>query len=250
MNQRGVFEMNQKQVNVSTKNSTTNLSVNRNLLLKKVSVRLLMAVVLLGAVFFLPAGTFNYWQAWVYMTILIIPATLTMLYLLKKAPDLLERRMKMKEKETEQKLIVKLSFIFYIALFLIPGFDKRFGWSEVPAIVVLIADILIFLGYLLFIIVVKENRYASRVIEIAEEQKVISTGPYALVRHPMYVSSLVIFIFSSLALGSYWALIPSIFIIILISARIINEEKVLHEELPGYREYTEKVKYRLIPGIW
>jgi protein-S-isoprenylcysteine O-methyltransferase Ste14 len=242
--------MNQEKIKMDSNHSTFKKSVNRNSLLKKVLVRLLMAVALLGAAFFLPAGTFNYWQAWVYMAILIIPATLTVLYLLNKAPDLLERRMKMKEKETEQKLIVKLSFVFYIALFLIPGFDKRFEWSEVPVIVVIFADLLIFLGYLLFIIVVKENRYASRVIEVAAEQKVISTGPYAVVRHPMYVSSLIIFIFSSLALGSVWGLIPSIFITLLIGARIINEEKVLQEELPGYREYIEKVKYRLIPGIW
>ncbi len=243
--------MNRQQTKMAAKNSTDPLSVNRKQLLKKVLIRLLMAVVLLGAVFFLPAGTFDYWQAWVYMVILITPATLTMLYLLMKAPDLLERRMKMKEKETEQKLIVKLSFIFYIVLFLIPGFDKRYGWSDVSVIIVICADILIFLGYLLFILVIKENRYASRVIEVAEEQKVISTGPYAVVRHPMYVSSLLIFIFSSLALGSYWAaLIPSVFIILLIGARIINEENVLQEELPGYCAYIEKAKYRLIPRIW
>ena len=140
--------------------------------------------------------------------------------------------------------------LFFFAAFLIPGFDKRFGWSSVPLEVIIIADAIVVGGYLLFVIVLRENRYASRIIEVEKKQKVITTGPYAFVRHPMYSGVLLMYGFSPLALGSYWGMIPNALLILLIVARIRNEEKVLKQELEGYREYTQKVKYRLVPGIW
>jgi protein-S-isoprenylcysteine O-methyltransferase Ste14 len=215
-----------------------------------VFVRLLVAIPVLLAMFFLPAGTFAYWEAWVYLAVLFIPMLLVLIYLLKNDPGLLERRMKMREREAEQKLIVKLSYFHFLLAFLLPGFDKRFGWSNVPAGAVVIADILVLLGYGTFFLVLRENRYASRIIEVEQGQKVISSGPYAMVRHPMYLGLLLLYIFSPLALGSYWAMIPAILIIPIIVARIRNEESVLARDLRGYQEYMQKIRYRLIPGIW
>lgn len=219
-------------------------------LTKMVSVRLLVFIPLLLAMFFLPAGTFAYWEAWVYLTVLLIPMLLVLIYLLRNDPELLERRMRMSEKESEQKLIIKISYLYYLVVFLLPGFDKRFGWSNVPVVVVIVADILVLVGYGMFFLALRENRYASRIIEVEQEQKVISSGPYAIVRHPMYVGVSLMYIFTPLALGSYWAAIPSLLIIPLLVARIRNEESVLGRELKGYKEYMQKTKYRLIPGIW
>jgi len=219
-------------------------------LIKMVSARLLVVIPLLLAMFFLPAGTFAYWEAWVYLTVLLIPMFLVLIYLLKNDPELLARRMRMREKETEQKLITKFSYVYFLLAFLLPGFDKRFEWSNVPVAVVIVADILVLLGYGVFFLVLRENRYASRIIEVEQEQKVISSGPYAIVRHPMYLGVSLMYILSPLALGSYWAMIPSLLIIPLLVARIRNEESVLGRELKGYQEYMQKTKYRLIPGIW
>ncbi|MBU4225341.1 MAG: isoprenylcysteine carboxylmethyltransferase family protein [Chloroflexi bacterium] len=219
-------------------------------LIKMVSARLLVVIPLLFAMFFLPAGTFAYWEAWVYLTVLLIPMFLVLIYLLKNDPELLERRMRMREKETEQKLIIKISYLYFLLAFLLPGFDKRFEWSNVPVVVVIVADVLVLLGYGMFFLVLRENRYASRIVEVEQEQKVISSGPYAIVRHPMYLGVSLMYILSPLALGSYWAMIPSLLIIPLLAARIRNEESVLGRELKGYQEYVQKTKYRLIPGIW
>jgi len=219
-------------------------------LTKMVSVRLLVFIPLLLAMFFLPAGTFAYWEAWVYLTVLLVPMVLVLIYLLRNDPELLERRMRMSEKESEQKLIVRISYLYCLLVFLLPGLDKRFGWSNVPVVVVIVADVLVLVGYGMFFLALRENRYASRIIEVEQEQKVISSGPYAIVRHPMYVGVSLIYIFSPLALGSYWATIPSLLIIPLLVARIRNEESVLGRELKGYKEYMQKTTYRLIPGIW
>ena len=156
----------------------------------------------------------------------------------------------MREKETEQKLITKFSYVYFLLAFLLPGFDKRFEWSNVPVAVVIVADILVLLGYGMFFLVLRENRYASRIIEVEQEQKVISSGPYAIVRHPMYLGISLMYILSPLALGSYWAMIPAILIIPVIIARIRNEESVLARDLSGYQEYMQKTRYRLIPGMW
>ena len=219
-------------------------------LIKMVFVRFLGAILVLSAMFFLPAGTLAYWEAWGYLAILFIPMLFVLFYLLKNDPGLLARRMKTREREAEQKLIIKLSFIPFLLAFLLPGFDKRFGWSNVPVGMVVMADILVLLGYSIVFLVFRENRYASRVVEVEQEQTVISSGPYAMIRHPMYLGSLLLYILSPLALGSYWAMIPAILIIPVIIARIRNEESVLARDLSGYQEYMQKTRYRLIPGMW
>ena len=221
-----------------------------NDLVKTVVIRLLLAFGLLAAAFFLPAGTLAYWEAWVYMGTLFVPLLFGAAYLFKNAPDLLERRMRTGEKEPEQKLILRLSVPIFSLVFLLPGFDRRYGWSAMPPAIAIAADVMVLLGLALFALVLKENRYASRVIEIEKEQKVITTGPYALIRHPMYLAALLIYVFSPLALGSYWAAIPAVLLIFILAARIRNEESVLLRELKGYREYTDQTKYRLLPGVW
>jgi protein-S-isoprenylcysteine O-methyltransferase Ste14 len=225
-------------------------SIDLNKLKKTIYKRLFSLIFLLGLLFFLPAGTFNFWEAWLYMSILIIPMLFVIKYLLKNDPALLERRMRMKEKESEQKIIIKLFSLFFISAYLIPGFDYRFDWSTIPMPVIIIADITVFVGYMLFVSVLKENTYASRIIEVEETQSVIETGPYSIVRHPMYSALLLMYSISPIALGSYWAMIPTVLLPVLIIVRIINEEKVLIEELEGYEQYIQKVKYRIIPGIW
>ncbi len=209
-----------------------------------------MGIPALLLILFLPAGTFIYWEAWVYLAILLIPMLIVMAYFLKKTPEFLVRRMKLKEKEGEQKIIVKLALIPFLLAFILPGIDKRFGWSNVPIFIIVAADILVCVGYIFVVLVFKENQFASRIIEVVEGQKVIQSGPYRIVRHPMYMGSTLMYVASPLALGSYWAIIPAIFIIPIFVARIINEEKVLTKELEGYLEYKQKTRYRLIPGIW
>jgi len=219
-------------------------------LTRMVMLRLLLAIPVLMALFFIPAGTFTYWQAWVYMAILFVPMLFVLYYLLKNDPGLLVRRMRMREKEAQQRLIIKLSLIPFLLAFLLPGFDKRYGWSMAPAPVVVMADVLVLLGYGLVFLVFRENRYTSRVIEVEQGQTVISSGPYAVVRHPMYSGSILMYLFSALALGSYWAMIPALLIVPVIVARILNEESVLVRDLPGYPEYMQKTRFRLIPGVW
>jgi len=217
-----------------------------NELIKLVSGRILILIPVLLAMFLLPAGTFAYWEAWLYLAVLLTPMFLVLFYLLKNDPGLLERRMRMREKEREQKLIIKISYVY----FLLPGFDKRFGWSDVPVAVVIAADLLVLLGYGIFFLVLKENSYASRIVEVEQEQEVISSGPYAIVRHPMYLGVSLMYILTPLALGSYWAMIPSLLIIPLLVVRIMNEESVLRRDLTGYPQYMQKTKYRFLPGIW
>lgn len=228
----------------------SNGQLSQRELAKLVLSRVVVFIPLLGVVFFLPAGTLGYWQAWVYLALLLVPMFLVLLYLLKRDPALLERRMRMREKVAEQKLIIKLSYLVFLVAFLVPGFDRRFGWSHVPVGVVVVADVLVLLGYGLFVLVLRENSYASRVIEVAQGQKVISSGPYAFVRHPMYLATGTMYLLTPLALGSYWAMLPTLLIIAVIVVRILNEEQILARDLPGYAEYMQKTRYRLLPGIW
>ncbi|MCJ7432216.1 MAG: isoprenylcysteine carboxylmethyltransferase family protein [Anaerolineales bacterium] len=217
---------------------------------KMVYVRIALCFPVLAVLFFFPAGTWNYPEAWIYIAIIFVPMLFTLNYLLKNDPELLERRMHMRETQLAQKKVVSLSLVYFMLAFLLPGFDKRFGWSNVPFYIALIADLFVLAGYLGVIQVFKTNSYASRVVEVMKGQKVISTGPYAFVRHPMYTATSVMYVFSPLALGSYWAMIPAALIIPLLASRIRNEEEVLEKELDGYKEYKQKTKYRLIPGIW
>ncbi len=219
--------------------------------LKKIAItRVSIVFLILGLVLFLTAGTLKYWEAWVYMLAQFVPMMIFGVYMFKHNPKFLERRMRTKEKRKKQQLIQKVGGLSFLLTLVLPGLDKRLAWSDVPLAVTIAGMALVLFGYLMILRVFIANSYASRIVEVDEEQKVITTGPYALVRHPMYASLLVYYGASPLALSSYYALIPALSIILFLIARIKDEEKELLENLEGYREYTQKVKYRLIPGIW
>lgn len=222
----------------------------RKSLLKKIIIRFSFLPLVLGLLVLLPAGTFNYWQVYVYVGILVVPIIFVLFYFLRVDPRFLERRTKAKEKEKQQKLIAILSTLIFLAGFIIPGLDHRFSWSQVPAYLSISADLLILLGYLIIFFVFRQNSYASRIIEVDEEQKVISTGLYGIVRHPMYVGVLIMYIPTPIALGSYWGLVPFALLPLSLALRILNEEKVLKESLKGYKEYCKLTRYRLIPFLW
>ena len=230
--------------------STSDSSIDLTELRRTLIIRGIMILFLTSLILFLPAGTLNYVEAWIWIAMWFIPALFVVRHFLKTDPNFLAHRMKVKEKEKEQRSIQQFGFLVFIISFLIPGLDKRYGWSSVPIEIVIVSDIMVFVSYLIVIRVFKENRYASRVIEVQSHQKVIETGPYSVMRHPMYVGSLLMFFFTPPALGSYWALIFSLLYLIMIVARIIGEEKILLKELNGYEEYTHKVRFRLIPGVW
>ena len=219
-------------------------------LLISVLTRLFAGVVMFALLFFLPAGTWNYWQAWMYIGVLIVPMLFVLAYFMKRDPELLERRMKMREERGQQRRIIGISVLFFILGYLLPGFDIRFGWSNMPAWVSIAAAVVMFLSYLLVFRTMQVNSFLSRIIEVAENQKVIDTDVYGIVRHPMYVGMVVLYVVSPVVLGSWWAVIPALVIIPVIVFRILDEEKALEQELPGYVEYKQKVKYRLIPFVW
>ena len=225
---------------------------NRKMLALKIIFRVLFIFIILGLLFFFTAGSIHFWEAWVYCLTLLIPASFVLTGLLINDPDLLERRvLKRKEKEKEQKSIQKVFSLLFLIGIVIPGFDYRYNWSDVHIYLVIAADLMVLFGYLVLARVLKENRFASAIIETSREQKVIETGPYRIVRHPMYSGGILMFLFTPIALGSYWALIPFLIgTIIGIVFRIKGEEKYLMANLPGYREYCKKTKYRLIPFIW
>jgi len=225
-------------------------SVDMRQLTRRAYLTMATAVVVLGAVYFLAAGTLAYWQAWVYMGIVLVPMFFVMTYLLRNSPDLLARRLQMRERERTQKGVIGFGIIFLLGAFFLPGFDRRWGWSAIPWWVALAADVAVVLGYAMIIRVFRENQYASRTVQVEEGQQVSSTGPYAVVRHPMYVGILVFYLASPIALGSWWALLPASAIIPILVVRILNEELVLERDLPGYKEYKQKTRYRLLPGIW
>lgn len=212
--------------------------------------RLISGAGIVGLVIFLTAGTVRYWQAWVYLSILFGLVTAVMIYLYVKDPDLLERRMRTKERERPQQRLRMLFTPILLAIWIVPGFDIRWGWSSVPAAVVIAADIMFLLSYFLFFLVLRSNSYAARTIEVEREQGVITTGPYAVVRHPMYSAVLMIYLASPPALGSYWALLAALPLPFVLALRIRNEEEVLVRDLPGYEAYRQKTKYRLVPYVW
>ena len=219
--------------------------------LKRIAfVRFGAGAVVLGALFFLPAGTLRFWQAWLFMATLLAPMVFVARYLLRHDPALLERRMKHGEERTPQKAIVKATSALWLVTFLIPGFDHRFGWSSVPTWMVLLSDALVLTGYWIFFLTMRENSFAARTIRVEEGQKVISTGPYAVVRHPMYVGVSLMMLFAPLALGSWWALIPALTTPPSLMLRILDEERAMVAELPGYAEYRARVRWKLVPGVW
>ncbi|MDL1912251.1 isoprenylcysteine carboxylmethyltransferase family protein [Chloroflexi bacterium CFX6] len=213
-------------------------------------LRLVIGIPMIGALLFLPAGTFDYWQAWAWLATLFIPMGVSLVYLYKMDPKLLERRTRTNEARPEQRRIIMASVVYLLVIFILPGFDVRYGWSNAPAWLCLVADGVVLGSYILYVLVLRANTYASRVIEVEQEQQVVTGGPYALVRHPMYLAMILMLTATPLALGSYWAMLPSIGFILLLAARAKNEEELLLAELKGYREYTQKTRYRLFPGIW
>jgi len=214
---------------------------------------ILQLFVILGLTIFLPAWTLDYWQAWIVVAVFFSCTLAVTVYLMKNDPKLLERRVSAgvgAEQERSQNIIQAFAAVAFIALFVVSALDHRFGWSTVPPYLVALGDILIVIGFYLVFLVFKENSFASGTIEIGAEQCVISTGPYALVRHPMYVGALVMLVGVPLALGSLWGLVAIVPMTIVLVARLLDEEKFLARNLAGYCEYQSKVRHRLVPLIW
>ena len=213
-------------------------------------IKFLMGFILIGAMLFLPAWRIDYPGGWLFLTLLFLPMLFLGIVLWAKAPDLLEKRLNSKEKEQAQKGVVALSGLMFPAGFVLSALDFRFGWSSVPLWLLIVASVLFLIGYAMYAEVMRENAYLSRTVEVQEGQQVISTGLYGMVRHPMYLATLLMFLPMPLILGSFFGLIPFAIYPVMIVIRILNEEKVLTEGLEGYGEYKKKVKYRLIPFIW
>jgi protein-S-isoprenylcysteine O-methyltransferase Ste14 len=210
-------------------------------------------IVFLGAALFVPAWTLDFWQAWVYLLIFAGASALITVYLWNYDRKLLESRVKAgprAEKEKSQKLIQLLASLAFIGTLLLPSLDRRFDWSHVPLVFVIVGDALVALGFFAVFIVYKENTFTSATIEVAPDQRVISTGPYAVVRHPMYAGALVMLLATPLALGSWWGLVMFIPMALVIVLRLQDEEKFLRRSLPGYTEYCRKVRFHLVPYIW
>ena len=214
-------------------------------LLKGVSGLIAVMVLL-----FLPAGTLSYRNGWLFIALLFIPMICFGTVLLTKAPELLEKRLHTKESQSEQKLVILLSSLLFVTVFVIAGLDYRFGWTKAPTAVVVLGAVLLLAGYGLYMEVMRENAWLSRTVEIQKDQKVIDTGLYGIVRHPMYLATIILFLAMPLVLGSWISFVLMLLYPAVLVKRIAGEEKVLEEGLPGYREYKKKVKYRLFPYIW
>ena len=213
-------------------------------------VKFFTGLVLVGVLVFLPAGTFSFWQGWLLLGILFVPMFIAGLVMMKKCPELLRKRLNVKEEEKEQKIVIALSGVMFLAAFIIAGLNYRFGWLVLPKAVSYVAAIMFLLAYVLYAEVMRENAYLSRTVEVQQNQKVISTGLYGVVRHPMYMTTLILFLAMPLILGSIISFFITLVYIPIISIRIKNEEEVLEKGLPGYKEYMKKVKYRVIPFVW
>ncbi len=207
----------------------------------------------MAGLLFLPAGTLAYWQAWVFIAVFASSSSAITVYLAANDPALLERRMKAgprAEQEPTQKIAVLLAFVGFIALLVVPAFDHRFGWSRVAPSVSLAGDALVALAFLIIFFVFKENSYGASTIQVVEGQRVVSTGPYALLRHPMYAGALLLIAGTPLALGSWWGLLVIAVMIPALVWRLLDEEEFLKRNLPGYAEYAERVPHRLVPFVW
>ena len=219
-------------------------------LLTQALAKFFLGVIVMGFLIFLPAGSFRFWQGWLLMGILFVPMFAAGLVMMGKNPELLRKRLNAKEKEAEQRTVVKLSGLLFILAFVVAGLNWRFGWWILPNWAVWVAAGLFLGAYLLYAEVLRENTYLSRTIEVQESQKVIDTGLYGIVRHPMYMATTILFLTMPLVLASPLSFIIMSGYIPVIAKRIKNEEKVLEEGLEGYAEYKEKVKYRLLPMVW
>ena len=204
----------------------------------------------IGLLLFIPAGTLNYWNAWLFICILFVPMLIVGIILMIKSPDLLRKRLNSKEKESKQEILILLGGLMFVSGFVVSGLNYRFEWIMLPKWIVFIATIIFLLAYVLYAEVLRENMYLSRIIEVQENQKVIDTGLYGIVRHPMYSSTILLFLSIPLVLGSLFSFLIFLVYPLIIVKRIKNEEQVLEQGLKGYLEYKKKVKYRLIPFIW
>ncbi len=224
-----------------------------NILHRKAFAGLVFVLLVMAALLFFPAWALDYWQAWTFLAVYFASSLAITLYLMKKNPKLLERRMSggpTAEKEPTQKIIMFFASLGFIALLVFSALDHRFAWSRMPPYLALAGDVLVALGFLAVFFVFKENPFTSATIELAPDQKVISTGPYALVRHPMYAAALVMLLGIPIALGSSWGLLVIVAMMPALIWRLLDEEKFLSRNLPGYVEYQNKVRYRLIPLVW
>lgn len=212
--------------------------------------KFLLGVVILGVLIFLPAGSFHYWQGWLMMGVLFVPMFVAGLILMVKNPELLRKRLSAKEEEKEQRWVVALSMVMFIGAFVVAGLNWRFQWLVLPNWVVWLATALFLFGYILYAEVLRENTYLSRTVEVQENQEVIDTGLYGVVRHPMYMATLILFLTMPLVLASPISFLIMLLYILLIAKRICNEEAVLEQGLKGYREYKQRVKNKVIPYIW
>lgn len=213
-------------------------------------IKFIAGIILAGLLIFLPAGSLSYTNGWIFMGILFIPILIAGIVMMIKNPLLLEKRLNAKENQKEQSLVVKLSGLMFLAGFVLAGLGYRCGWYILPKSVVIIASVIFLAAYVLYAEVMRENTYLSRTIEVQENQKVIDTGLYGIVRHPMYSATLILFLSIPLVLGSVYSFVIFLAYPFIIASRIKNEEKFLEKELFGYTEYKQKVKYRLIPFIW
>ncbi len=219
-------------------------------LFRQAMVKFLGGVLVVGLLVFLPAGTFAYWQGWLLMGILFIPMFVAGLFMLIKSPDLLRKRLDVREEQSEQKTVILLSGLMFLAVFVVAGLNVRFGWMVLPAWVSWAAAVLFLFAYALYAEVLRENVWLSRTVKVQENQKVIDTGLYGIVRHPMYMVTLFLFLSMPLVLGSPFSFVISLAYLPIIAGRIRNEEKVLESGLEGYREYKNRVRYKVIPFVW
>ena len=213
-------------------------------------IKYIMGLLLVGALLFLPAGTFKYTNGWLFIGLLFVPMLILGAVLFVKSPELLQKRLDAKEKESTQKGVVALSALLFIAVFVVAGLDHRFGWTQVPMWCVMAASVILIVAYALYAEVMRENAYLSRTVKVQDGQKVIDSGLYGIVRHPMYAVTIWLFLSIPVILGSWWALLCFLPYVAVIAVRIVNEEKLLESELEGYSEYKKRVKYRLFPFVW
>ena len=213
-------------------------------------IKYVFGVLIVGALLFIPANSFEYWNGWLFMGLLFIPMFIAGVILMIKNPELLRKRLNAKEQENEQKWVLLFSGLMFIAGFIVAGLNYKYKWIEIPNIVVIISSILFIISYTLYAEVLRENTYLSRTIEVQDNQKVIDTGLYGFVRHPMYAITILLFLTMPLILGSIFSFIVFFVYPVIIAKRIKNEEEILEKNLKGYIEYRKKVKYRIVPFIW
>lgn len=225
-------------------------SSKKGTLLFRTIINFLMGVVMVGVLLFAPAGTFLFWNAWLFLALLFVPMLIIGIYLWIKQPDLLAKRLSSKEKESEQKQVILMSAVVFVAGFVVAAVDFRFGWSQLPIWLVVVASVLLVISYGLYAEVMRENAYLSRTVEVQENQKVIDTGLYGIVRHPMYSATILLYLSIPLVLGSIYSFLLFLMFPFVIAKRISNEETVLEKGLDGYTSYKQRVKYKIIPFIW